>query len=249
VIRGAHTLKFGVVAIRHCFNGFSAFPTRGAFDFNGQFTRQIGSLSLMLDVAYLGTRGDRLLINSVNLNQAVPGSAPTAQRRPYYTINPNLVNIAYLTGWGQSKYQSLQVHLEQRLSSGLTFGASYTYSAYLSDAGNPNGGGNSDYQNDQCVACNWGPTPDDHKPVLSFNHAYELPFGVGRKFVNHRPLGYALAGWDLNGIWSAYSGGRFTAILGTNVSNQSGGEDQRPNRIGRGSAFRTTKHQSLVQHQ
>jgi Carboxypeptidase regulatory-like domain len=195
--------------------------------------RQLTS-SLMLDVTYLGTRGDRLLINSVNLNQAVPGSAPTAQRRPYFAINPNLVNVPYLTSWGQSKYQALQAHLEQRLASGLTFGASYTYSAYLSDAGNPNGGGNSNYQNDQCIACNWGPTPDDYKHVLSVNHAYELPFGTGRKFVNHGPLAYVVAGWDVNGIWSAYSGGRFTAILGTNVSNQSGGGDQRPNRIGRG---------------
>src|SRR6202000_2348606 len=45
VIRGAHTLKFGVVGIQHWVNGFSAFPTRGTFDFNGQFTRQIGSSS------------------------------------------------------------------------------------------------------------------------------------------------------------------------------------------------------------
>jgi Carboxypeptidase regulatory-like domain len=195
--------------------------------------RQLTS-NLMLDVTYLGTRGDRLLINSVNLNQAVPGAAATALRRPYYSINPNLVNVPYLTSWGQSKYQALQAHLEQRLSSGLTFGASYTYAAYFSDAGNPNGGGNSDYQNDQCIACNWGPTPDDYKHVLSVNHAYELPFGVGRKYVNHGPVAYIVAGWDINGIWSAYSGGRFTAILGTNVSNQSGGGDQRPNRIGRG---------------
>ena len=118
--------------------------------------RQLAS-NLMLDVSYVGTRGDRLLINSVNLNQAVPGSAAVALRRPYYSINPNLVNISYVTSWGQSKYEGLQAHLEKRFSSGLTFGASYTYSAYLSDSGNPNGGGNSDYQNDQCVACNWGP--------------------------------------------------------------------------------------------
>ncbi len=41
--RGAHTLKFGGSFVRHRFNGFSAFPTRGQFTFNGQFTRQIGS--------------------------------------------------------------------------------------------------------------------------------------------------------------------------------------------------------------
>jgi outer membrane receptor protein involved in Fe transport len=43
VVRNSHTLKFGGQYVRHRFNGFSAFPTRGTFDFNGQFTRQIGT--------------------------------------------------------------------------------------------------------------------------------------------------------------------------------------------------------------
>src|SRR5262249_18020224 len=43
VTRGFHTLKFGGLYVRHRFNGFSAFPTRGQYTFNGQFTRQIGS--------------------------------------------------------------------------------------------------------------------------------------------------------------------------------------------------------------
>jgi hypothetical protein len=38
-----HTLKAGAIFVRHRFNGFSAFPTRGTFTFNGQFTRQIGT--------------------------------------------------------------------------------------------------------------------------------------------------------------------------------------------------------------
>ena len=41
--KGAHTLKAGAIYIRQRFNGFSAFPTRGNFSFNGQFTRQIGT--------------------------------------------------------------------------------------------------------------------------------------------------------------------------------------------------------------
>lgn len=41
-IRGSHTLKAGLLFLRTRFDGFSAFPTRGTFDFNGQFTRQIG---------------------------------------------------------------------------------------------------------------------------------------------------------------------------------------------------------------
>jgi hypothetical protein len=42
---GSHTLKFGMLFLRDRFNGYSAFPTRGTFDFNGQFTRQIGGTS------------------------------------------------------------------------------------------------------------------------------------------------------------------------------------------------------------
>ncbi|MBM3749191.1 MAG: carboxypeptidase regulatory-like domain-containing protein, partial [Acidobacteria bacterium] len=43
LVRGSHTLKFGGMYVRERFNGFSAFPTRGTFNFNGQFTRQIGA--------------------------------------------------------------------------------------------------------------------------------------------------------------------------------------------------------------
>ena len=104
----------------------------------------------------------------------------------------------------------------------------------MSDAGNPNGGGNGNYQNDQCVACNWGPTPDDYKFVFSFNHVYDLPFGPQQRFLNHGWLSNVVGGWSINGIWSAYSGSRFTPFLSANVSNQAGGGNQRPNRIGNG---------------
>ena len=161
--------------------------------------------SMMLDVTYVGTRGNRLLINSVNLNEAVPGAGAVGPRRPYYTINPNLANISYVTGWGGSKYESLQAHVEKRYSGGLTFGVSYTYSMYLSDAGNPNGGGNSSFQNDYCIACNWGPTPDDFKHVSRLIMCINCPLAQQR-FLNHGVLSYVLGGWSVNGIWSAYSG-------------------------------------------
>src|SRR5207247_1354889 len=60
VIRGSHTFKFGGMFIRHRFNGFSAFPTRGAFTFNGQYTRQIGnagSQTALADWALGGVSG------------------------------------------------------------------------------------------------------------------------------------------------------------------------------------------------
>ena len=42
IVKSTHSVKFGARYIRHIFNGYSAFPTRGTYSFNGQFTRQIG---------------------------------------------------------------------------------------------------------------------------------------------------------------------------------------------------------------
>jgi hypothetical protein len=45
VVRGSHTLKFGGEFMRFREDGFSGYPTRGSYTFNGQFTSQIGSPS------------------------------------------------------------------------------------------------------------------------------------------------------------------------------------------------------------
>jgi len=43
LVRGSHTFKLGGIYLRNAFNGFSAFPIRGTYNFNGQFTRQVGT--------------------------------------------------------------------------------------------------------------------------------------------------------------------------------------------------------------
>ncbi len=56
---GKHTIKVGFLFLRHRFNGFSAFPVRGNYDFNGQFTRQIGSTSAASALADFALGRDR----------------------------------------------------------------------------------------------------------------------------------------------------------------------------------------------
>ncbi len=60
--RGDHTLKAGGVYVRHRFNGFSAFPIRGDFSLNGQFTGQVNTTATataLSDFALVGTFGMR----------------------------------------------------------------------------------------------------------------------------------------------------------------------------------------------
>ena len=116
----------------------------------------------------------------------------------------------------------------------MTLSAAYTWSSYLSDAPHINGGGVGAPQDARCFNCNWGPVPDDLTHVLVINHAYELPFGAGRKYVSHGWLAQVVGDWNINGIWSWFSGQRFNATLATAVSNAAGGGGDRPNRIADG---------------
>jgi hypothetical protein len=72
---------------------------------------------------------------------------------------------------------------------------------------------------------------DDLTHVLVINHDYELPFGARRRYLSHGWIGHVVGDWNLNGIWSANSGQRFTSTLSTTVSNSSGGGGDRPDRI------------------
>ena len=60
LVRGTHTFKFGGMFVRDRFDGFSAFPTRGSYTFNGQYTRQMGgntALTSLSDFALGATSG------------------------------------------------------------------------------------------------------------------------------------------------------------------------------------------------
>ncbi len=186
--------------------------------------------SLMLDVSYVGTDGVSLIEN-VNVNQAFPGPGAPGPRRPLFAINPNVTNVTVRGNFGESSYHSLQARLQQRFSASLTFTIAYTYSKYLSDTANINGGGNGPPQDARCVECEWGPMPEDRRHMVVINHEYALPFGTGRKFASRGVLGRIVGPWDFDGIWTIYSGSHFTPTLATSVSNAAGGGGDRPNQV------------------
>ncbi|MCW5966688.1 MAG: TonB-dependent receptor [Bryobacterales bacterium] len=185
---------------------------------------------LLVDVSYVGTRTTGLLAN-INLNQSFPGAGGQQPRRPYFAVNPGLVDLGYRTNYGGAKYHAMQVRVERRLTAGISASLAYTYSKYMANAGHVNGGGNGPPQDARCTACEWGNMPEDRRQILVFNHVWELPFGKGRKFMTEGPASWILGNWDLSGVWTASSGERFTATLAAGVSNSAGGSGDRPNRL------------------
>jgi hypothetical protein len=187
----------------------------------------------LVEVSYVGTRTSDLISN-VNLNQSIPGPGAQPQRRPYFSINPDVTNITYRTNYGAAKYHSLQVRGEKRYSHGLSATVAYTWSKYMSNVGQINGGGNGPPQDARCYNCEWGPMPEDRRHVAVINHNWELPFGPGRAVLNKGLLAHIAGAWTLTGIWSLSTGEHFTPSLATPVSNSAGGGGDRPNRVGDG---------------
>ena len=188
---------------------------------------------LLVDVSYVGTRTLGLIAN-LNINQSIPGAGAQGPRRPFFAVNPNVTNVTYRTNFGAAKYHSFQTRVEKRARGGLTVSLAYTWSHFLSNGGNINGGGNAPPQDLRCYRCEWGSMPEDRRHIAVINHVWELPFGKGKPFATTGPAAWLLGGWSVNGIWSLASGEHFTATLAAAVSNSAGGGGDRPNRIADG---------------
>src|SRR5258708_24989712 len=83
--------------------------------------RELGG-NTILDVAYVGSRGERLFINE-QLNPGINGVRENPARGP----------ITVRTNGGDSNYNSLQTRLERGFKNGLLFRLAYTYSKAIDD--------------------------------------------------------------------------------------------------------------------
>jgi Carboxypeptidase regulatory-like domain/TonB dependent receptor len=190
--------------------------------------RQLSS-SLIVRAAYVGSHGNHLNLN-INENVAIPGPGPVAPRQPF-------PSYGVISGWeprGVSNYDALQLSAEKRYSGGLSFLAAYTWSKSLDEGS----GGNSstgdpriNIQDPRHVSANYGLSNFDYRHRFTLSTVYELPFGHGRKFMNHaNAFADAVAGgWQMTSIVTAQSGAPFSVFLSTPTANT--GTFTRPNRV------------------
>jgi Carboxypeptidase regulatory-like domain len=219
-----------------------------------------------MEIGYLGSKLTNLGVPDVNLNQLpteelalgsvltqqvrnpffgeIPvssslGSATVARQqllRPY----PRFTTVAlYRNNVGHSTYHSLQTRLERRFSDGLTFGAAYTFSKLIDDAG---------AVFDAAILT--GPAAsfqaaDSHNRRLEKDHStgsipnvfagsfvWELPWGQGRRWNLTGWKNTLAGGWQLAGIVRLQSGSPLSVTQATNLNAFAGFGIQRPNRTG-----------------
>lgn len=101
--------------------------------------------------------------------------------------------------FGTSHYDSLQFQLNKRMSSGLTFGASYTFSKLMEATSYLNA---NDASPEEVISNSDRP----HRVVL--HGLYELPFGPGKPLLSNANaiLSRIFGGWQLNWVATFQSG-------------------------------------------
>ncbi|HUQ95450.1 MAG TPA: TonB-dependent receptor, partial [Bryobacteraceae bacterium] len=202
-------------------------------------------------IAYAGTRGINVL-QAKEGNPTIPLGVPqngACVPRPAgstYTVdgpkcwlgigidprtNPNWTNIELVTASASSWYNSMQLSLQKRLSQGLEFQSSFTWSKALDEGQQVIVGDTSDYPSDPTDRrVDKGLAGFDIRGNWRFNAIYRIPqwsaaSGIKDKLAN---------GWWISTIWSVQSGFAVTPDLTSNRSrsnnnNAFGGPSDRPN--------------------
>jgi outer membrane receptor protein involved in Fe transport len=230
-----------------------------AQDWNLNVQRSFGA-DWLLQVGYIGTNGVKLprLIEG-DPTAFIPGVDGSGnpistennvnQRRLYSgctLAQPNNCvygSVGEIASLANSSYNALQTSLRKRLSYGMSFLASYTWSHSIDDvssfnitgsASQPVAGENDLAQNPFNLKAERGPSMFDSRNRFVLSYEWSLPF------FQHSPQWYGkvLGDWQLNGIFTAMSGTPFTVFDSNDVSLQgqapeiSGFSSNRPNVIG-----------------
>jgi len=199
-------------------NSLDVFPKQPSVQSWSLTIQRELATNLILEVGYVGTRGTHLP-RTIQLNQADPTRTVNANlRRPFLGYG----TISYNENSAVAKYHGLEVSLARRVSRGLLFEASYTWSKSLGHVeGNPLDSRNKDLD--------FGLTDLDRTHMFTFNYVYELPFFKGRGGAAEKIFG----GWQVSGITTFQSGTPFTVTQSGDVANFGGGTGaQRPDLIG-----------------
>ncbi|PYV18118.1 MAG: hypothetical protein DMG07_04530, partial [Acidobacteria bacterium] len=166
---------------------------------------------------YVGTHSVHQLAN-LEANTAAPGTGT-----PGRILNQRFGRTAttgLVAPWADSDYHALQSSLDRRFSNGFFLKTAYTWSRAINSLDNSQEG-TVYFMYPTYWSRNRGVAGYDRTHNLRVAWLYELPFGSSKHWAQSGAGRALLAGWQLNGIFSAYSGTPFTVTAsGTSLASQ-----------------------------
>jgi hypothetical protein len=198
---------------------FENFKTPAFYRYNLMVQRQLPG-EMAARIGYVGAMGRHMARRQL-LNQ-FPAPVVRADGSLFFpsspvpqAINPNFGRIEWMSSDVNSTYNSLMASLEKRMSQGLTFHGSYTWSKSIDDYSQSE----TNYSGETGANAQYGPDRVLERALSSYNvpHAfgfsgiYELPAGQGKPFLNSGGAAAAiLGGWQIGGIVTLQQGLPFT---------------------------------------
>jgi hypothetical protein len=222
--------------------------------------------NIALELGYVGSHSTHMTlgtpninINALNprylsrgttaLNASVPnpyygliktGTLSGANIPQYLTLLPystyQNINLLF-SDQNHAAYNSLVVKAQKRMSMGLTFLSTLTWSKNMdASSGGPgnslNGGNQNAPQNPYNMAAEYSLANIDVPLRWATSFTYELPFGKGKSFLHSsKLLDYAVGGWAINGV-GIYESGFPLQVYQSNLNSAYGYGMQRPNATG-----------------
>jgi hypothetical protein len=157
--------------------------------------------------SYVGNRSVDLPFTQYNTNIPVvqQPTVPLQNERPYQPWGPiqttNFSNI--------SNTDQLQLEAQRQFANGLLAQAQYEWTN-CRDEGPPTGAG-PQIVNDP--RADYGNCPYLARHALVANYIYDLPFGLGRRWLQHGILSQVVGGWSLSGITTYETGPPFSVTF------------------------------------
>jgi carboxypeptidase family protein/TonB-dependent receptor-like protein len=190
-------------------NVFSLLPSnRNSYvqQWNMQIQQSI-TPNTALTMAYVGTKGTKLA-QVYNMNRIPYGADPNNSASKLF---PSLGDVTVENTNGSSIYHGLQTQLEHRMSHGVQFSASYTWSHSIDDSNDALDRGPSNIVDFRNLQLERGNSSQDIRHRFVFSSVAEVPFGKGRMFGSNMPAvaDAVLGGWQLNPIITLQSGSPF----------------------------------------
>jgi hypothetical protein len=188
------------------------FDPTAVYNFSLGVQRDIG-FNTVLDVAYVGSLSrhllQRLSLNSVaygarflpeSIDRTVSGNTTPL---PDNFLRPikGYADIQLIETGGNSNYHSMQVQLNRRFSTSLSFGVSYTWSKAMTLV---DGNGNAINPFIDRKVRNYGKAGFDRTHNFVVNYVYRVP--SLSKYWDNAVSRTVFAGWELSGITSFISG-------------------------------------------
>jgi carboxypeptidase family protein/TonB-dependent receptor-like protein len=203
-------------------NGIIAIPGNVAAtamqeEFNRGYTQSYNvtvqrelNWGFVAQAGYVGSRTVRPLL-TMELNYALPGGGNTGRilNQRYGRTAGTTLQLPYEDGTG--RYDSLQATLNRRFRGGFQLQTSYTFSKSMSWA--------TSWMDPSQFDRNRALSSFDRPHNFQMGWVAELPFGEGKPLATEGLAKVLFGGWQLNGIFSKYSGTPFTVTAsGTSLN-------------------------------